>query len=91
VVWLAECIREETGGDPEEIAKSLLREAVKDEYGFRSDTAKRYVKKLVGHFGLVEHPNNSAVLVTPEQRESIIADAASSELDDLPTNTSDNE
>ena len=76
VRWLAECVLErESATDREfrEVSRNALREVVKAEYGFRRDTAKRYVAELVDHFGLVEHPNaGSAVLVTESRYEEII-------------------
>ena len=74
VQYLAERVLDEVAPDSralQEVPRSLLVETVKDEYGFRSDTAKRYVDELVSHFDLVPHPNTDAVLVTDERRASI--------------------
>ena len=73
VAWLAKCVRDEHAGDFQEVARPKLVSVVKDEYGFRSDTAKRYVERLVDHFGLVDHPQNDTVLVTEDRREELIA------------------
>jgi len=70
--WLAECVRDHLSGEFEEVSKSALQDVVKEEYGFRSDTAKRYVSELVDHFGLVDHPNHDTIYVTPDRREEII-------------------
>jgi hypothetical protein len=58
--YLAGCIESETAIAPDKssmIPRSVLRETVKEEYGFRKDTAKRYVEQLVEYFDLREHPN----------------------------------
>ena len=69
VAWLAE----QVGSNPESIPRAKLREIVKDEYGFRRDTAKRYVERLIDHFDLVEHPTADAdVLVSTDRREELV-------------------
>ena len=69
VAWLAE----QVGSNPESIPRAKLREIVKDEYGFRRDTAKRYVERLIEHFDLVEHPTADAdVLVSTDRREELV-------------------
>ena len=69
VAWLAE----QVGSNPESIPRSKLRDIVKDEYGFRRDTAKRYVERLIDHFDLVEHPTADAdVLVSTDRREELV-------------------
>jgi hypothetical protein len=73
VAWLAKCIRDNHGADFLEIPRPALVETVKDEYGFRSDTAKRYVGHLIDHFDLVDHPQNDTILVTEGRREELIA------------------
>lgn len=72
VAWLAKCVRDRHGEEFLEIPRSELIDIVKDEYGFRSDTAKRYVEQLIDHFELVEHPQNDTILVTEERREELI-------------------
>jgi len=57
-----------------EISKKALRSAVKDEYGFKSDTAKRYVELLVDHFDLVDHPEIDSLLVSQDRREEILGE-----------------
>jgi len=58
----------------ESVPADTVRELVVDAYGFRSDTAKRYVEMLKEEFGLVAHPHNDCVLVTEDKRESLIRD-----------------
>ena len=72
VAYLAKTIRDEHAGEFNEIPRTVLVETVKDEYGFRSDTAKRYVEQLVDHFDLFDHPVADGVLVTQERREELI-------------------
>lgn len=72
VAWLAKCVRDGLGDDFQEVARSTLVETVKDEYGFRSDTAKRYVERLIDYFDLVDHPVADGVLVTPGRRDDLI-------------------
>ena len=73
VAWLAKCVRDEHGEDFLEMPRANLVHIVKDEYGFRSDTAKRYVKQLIDDFELVEHPQNDKILVTEDRRAELIA------------------
>jgi hypothetical protein len=69
VAWLAE----QVGSNPESIPRAKLRDIVKDEYGFRSDTAKRYVERLIDHFDLVDDPTaDSGILVSQDRREEIL-------------------
>jgi len=73
VVYLAECVRDRTGSDePKELPRQLLVETVKDEYGFRSDTAKRYVEHLTDHFDLRGHPTADPLLVTDERYRELV-------------------
>lgn len=72
VAWLAKCVRENHGDDFAEVTRDDLREVVKDEYGFRRDTAKRYVENLIDHFELMTHPATDKVLVTEDRHERII-------------------
>jgi len=85
--YLAASLRERTTGDRDgdliSLTKSDIRDVVKDEYGFRSDTAQRYVTQLRDHLELVEHPNNDVVLITPERREELLTEEADKELDTL--------
>jgi len=85
--YLAACVRERVAGgrdkDFREVPKDVLRDVVKDEYGFRSDTAKRYVDQLRDHFGLVDHPTAGPLLVTPDRREELLQQDASDTLEDL--------
>lgn len=75
VRWLAECVRDEVAPTSREfgqVPRSTLRDVVKEEYGFKSETAQRYVSNLVSHFDLVNHPTNDAILVTHEERERLV-------------------
>jgi len=96
VRWLAEQVIAEVAPNTREfpeIPRDTLREVVKEEYGFRRDTAKRYVSELVEHFDLRDHPVADGLLVTEQRRQEIIAarreqtaDDADAELEDI-TNT----
>jgi len=86
VAYLAARLRERVGNSDGEIREApadALREVVKDEYSFRSDTAKRYVDRLEEFFGLVDHPEADPLLVTPERREELLEKYASDTLEDL--------
>ncbi len=81
VAWLVGCVIDEFTADFAQISKSSLRDIVKDEYGFRSDTAQEYVDELIDHFELVTHPQHDALLVSNDKRRSIIAQDADETLD----------
>jgi hypothetical protein len=85
--YLAASLRERTTGDRDgdliSATKSDIRDVVKDEYGFRSDTAQRYVTQLRDHLGFVEHPKNDVVLVTPDRREELLEQNAADTLEGL--------
>jgi hypothetical protein len=84
VAYLAECIREETGSDdPQELPRSLLVDVVKDEYGFRSDTAERYVGRLVDHFDLRDHPTADPLLVSETRYREIVEQEREQRKDDV--------
>ena len=91
VAWLAKCVRDGVtgGGDFQEVGRSTLAETVKDEYGFRSDTAKRYVERLIDHFDLVDHPVADGVLVTPARREELIEQRKDDLRNDVDAETGD--
>lgn len=75
VRWLAECVIDEVVPKSKEldsVPKDTLRDIVKDEYGFRSDTAKRYVDELIDRFGLLEHPTADGIYVSEAMQETII-------------------
>jgi hypothetical protein len=60
LTYLAGCVKSEYGiaaDKPCMIPRSELATVVKSEYGFRRDTAKRYVEQLIDHFDLRDHPN----------------------------------
>lgn len=69
VRWLAAQVRDEVGEDFAEVHPKVLRDTVKDAYGFRRDTAQRYVDELREYFDLVEHPGDYPTLVTHERAE----------------------
>ncbi len=54
------------------IAKTEVRDLVKEEYNFRADTAKEYVSDLIDHFDLVPHPDNDVVYMTEQKREQLL-------------------
>lgn len=75
--WLAKRVREDVVPSGTEarmmsIAKTEVRELVKDEYSFRADTAKEYVGDLIEHFNLVSHPDNDVVYMTEQRREQLL-------------------
>lgn len=75
VAYLAECVLDEEVPHEREldmVPEEVLVETVKDEYGFRSDTAKRYVGELIDYFELVDHPCNDALLVSQSRHTQII-------------------
>lgn len=76
VAYLADCLTEErdiVADEPCMIPKRAIAELVKDEYGFRSDTAKRYVKHLIDHFNLRSHPDvKYDQLVTEPRYEQLV-------------------
>jgi len=71
VAWLAKCLRDNHGDDFQEVTRDDLRGVIKQEYGFRRDTAKRYVEHLVDHFDLMTHPATDKVLVTEERHAEL--------------------
>jgi len=83
VAYLVAQLRDDMNGIPEELPKERLREIVKDEYGFRSDTAKGYVDELREKLGLVDHPTVDHLLATPERRTEIIEQQTDDELETL--------
>jgi len=75
VVYLAERVLEQEvpqSREIQQVARDRLREVVKDEYGFRRDTAKRYVAELVDHFDLHEHPYADGILVSESEYQEIV-------------------
>ena len=75
VAYLAECVLDKEVPNTREmtmVPRARIIEVVKDEYGFRSDTAQRYVDQLVEYFDLFEHPQNDSVLVSKEKRDELI-------------------
>jgi len=78
VAWLSAAFVSEYGGTdgspPDQIPKAKIREFVKDAYGFRKDTAKRYVNAVIDRHGYVDHPEWDGVLVLPAVREEYLAE-----------------
>lgn len=72
VAYLAACVRDEYGETFGSIKRAELIEIVKTEYGFRSDTARRYVDQLIEHFDLREHIKTDEILVTQEEYEKMV-------------------
>jgi len=77
VAYLRECVIEEevpSSRELDSIPRERLREVVKDEYGFRRDTARRYVRELVDAFDLRDHPNPEAdgILVSEAHEQQLI-------------------
>lgn len=75
VAYLAARVNESVGGSDNEwnqVPKPTLIEIVKQEYGFRSDTAKRYVDELVSHFDLTQHPHADNVYAKPREYERLV-------------------
>lgn len=75
IAWLSEqLIQQEVPNsrDLTEVPRDAVRELVVTEYGFRKDTAKRYVEMLQDEFDLVTHPQNDKVLMTQDRREELI-------------------
>lgn len=73
--WLADQLLDQEVPKSRElhsVPKDTIRSLVVDEYGFRSDTAKRYVEQLRDRFDLTEHPHNDKILVTTERRKEMI-------------------
>jgi len=74
VRWLAECVLDTvapTAREFNEIPVNKIKDVVKDEYGFRSDTAERYVERLITHFDLVDHLDVDGLLVTEDRRTEL--------------------
>jgi len=75
VAYLAEQIREQTAlraDEPGTVVHTVLQEAVKEEYAFRADTAKRYIDRLIDEFGLREHPEYDKQYVTEPKYEELM-------------------
>jgi len=75
VSWLAEKVIEAEcpkSRELNQLPRERLLEVVREEYGFRRDTAKRYVDELIHHFDLREHPRTDAVLMTQDAYEEFM-------------------
>ena len=85
MAYLAGCVLDEEVPHEREldmIPRETLVSVVKDEYGFRADTAKRYVDSLIDYFDLKDHTNNDALLVTEDRRAEILRQEADEQLED---------
>jgi hypothetical protein len=84
--WLAAAFVSEYGpGDgspPDQIPEAKVREFVKDAYGFRKDTAKRYVTAVIERHGYVDHPDADGILQLPDAREAYLAEQREEATDD---------
>jgi len=90
VRWLAECVLDEevpNSRSIDSISTKALREVVKDEYGFRADTAKRYVDELIDHFDLVEHPTADGIYATEDYCQHIMERKREDAKDDVAQQT----
>lgn len=82
LAWLAEqLIQDEVPNTREiqEIPRDKIRSHVVESYGFRKDTAKRYVEMLIDEFGFVSHPKTNNLLVTEERKEELIRSEVSAD------------
>jgi len=85
VAYLAGCVLDEEVPHEREldmVPRDTLVSVVKDEYGFRADTAKRYVDSLIDYFDLKDHPNNDALLVSEDRHAEILRQEADEQLED---------
>jgi hypothetical protein len=93
VRYLAQCVVDDhcdtADGDINTIPRKSLVKIVRDEYGFRKDTAVGYVDELIEHFDLVEKPgsgeseNGLTLYVSPSRRDEILREAAESRFDNI--------
>jgi len=72
VAYLAGQLKADRSDGLQAASRNEIIELVKTEYGFRADTAKRYVERVVDFFEFTTHPANDDLYVTPEYREEII-------------------
>jgi len=56
------------------VPKKDIRELVKEEYGFRKDTAKRYVEAVAEHLSLRNHPTADGILVDDDRHAELISE-----------------
>lgn len=77
LAWL----ESELGENPDSIPRDVIRDKVKDEYGFRGDTTRSYVEELIDRWGLVEDPRKEYdLLVSQERRRELIEQHAEDQL-----------
>lgn len=84
VQYLAHRLREDHTiyeDEAAELPKAMLRNVVKDVYGFRRDTAKRYVSELIDVFGLSNHPDPDVDLLVTEPKRQTILDEQREQID----------
>jgi hypothetical protein len=85
--YLAQCVVDHLSDDFEQCPRCVLVNLVRDEYGFRRDTAEGYVSELIDWFDLVDHPQQdnfpNDMLVTRERFEELLAQEADEELAEL--------
>jgi hypothetical protein len=72
VAYLAGELKAKRSDDLQAASRNEIIELVKTEYGFRSDTAERYVERVADFFEFTTHPANDDLYVTPAYREKII-------------------
>jgi len=94
VAYLAGAVRDRFDFDPDgahSLPRDALRDVVRDEYGFRRDTARRYVAELIDRFGLEDHPAPGADLLVTEARfEELLAEQRADAADELDSYAHDN-
>jgi len=77
VAYLAESLIDQEVPNTREIKsipESAIIDLVKDEYGFRPDTAKRYVDEVAEKLSLRDHPVADGILVSEDKRDQLIAE-----------------
>jgi len=77
VAYLAESLIDQEVPNTREIKsipEAAIIDLVKDEYGFRPDTAKRYVDEVAEQLSLRDHPVADGILVSEDKREQLIAE-----------------
>jgi hypothetical protein len=84
IQWLVQCVNDWDSARDDELPRERVISLVKDEYEFRSDTAKMYVERVIDHFDMVEHPTaGKSIMVTKERRDEINAALAEEEIEEM--------
>jgi hypothetical protein len=89
VQYLAQCVTDKLDEDFPECPRPVLINTVRDEYGFRRDTAEGYVDELIDHFGLVSKPgidlssDGVAIYVTKQKARELLDEEADDRLDEV--------